>query len=802
MHRCGSGFLLTLAITFVAALTGCLGKSSSNTGNGGVQSVTLSPGNSITLDVGGTQVFSATGKNANGTTVLGVNIQFVVQSGTPGSQAPLSVASNGNACAGTWDSGVAICSPGIPGIALVTAVINGVSSPPTTVYVHLHVDNVQIQTAESQPPPNPCFSQGQTWLYKGIAYNNNVDITNSVGPMNWTFSNTGVITASSYVPPNQPTVLNQAEITAKAPGITNLFATAGGTTSNPLPLTTCLVQYIRVQLGGQGHAGNSVIVNNGGTVPVTATVVDSLGVTMPSPPLTWSTSDPEIAAFGTTTNTTGKNSATVRSNLGGATLFASCVPPSCNIGLTHSAPAYASDGLVPNGTSGYGEISVDVTLAPNSTIPTYTSWATSTGCQDVVGCTTALFAATSGNKPVGAIVTLPRTPNSMMFNHVASPRLYLGSDQGLMYVNVTGSSPSATLISQSPTPCNVALCGKVLAISNDGNLVVVGDTVSTPGQVYIYNGGSNAPAPIDLIFANPGEMATAATFSPDQLKIFILTNQGNMYVYSTADAVDMIPVGNSANQVAFSADGSFAYVSGTPAGSVSAYSTCSLPSPAPASVNIGSVAVTSVPWEIFPSPVLQLPVSEDGFLWATQNIIAIEPPNIEYLTAQFRQDPVIYTPGDQMQFTCNPPILNPTNGFTKGPSYNLGQGNFTPLYAQLVGYGTQIILVAKNIPAVLIFNVGNGSTTSIPLVNNAAPLAASASSDGSQVFVAACDQYSPDGTTCASGSVHIVNTVNGEGDFQQVSYVNVSENNNRNMCNNGGNPATQCLPNMVAIRPQ
>ncbi len=36
MHHCGSGFLLTLALAFVAALTGCLGKSSANLGNAGV----------------------------------------------------------------------------------------------------------------------------------------------------------------------------------------------------------------------------------------------------------------------------------------------------------------------------------------------------------------------------------------------------------------------------------------------------------------------------------------------------------------------------------------------------------------------------------------------------------------------------------------------------------------------------------------------------------------------------------------------------------------------------------------------
>src|ERR1039458_9692993 len=162
MHRCGSGFLLTLAIAFLLALTGCLGKSSSNPGNGGVTSVTLGPAGTISIDVGGTQVFSATGKDASGRTVIGVNIQFVVVSGSPNASAPLSIASNGNGCAGTWDASIAICSPGTPGIAIVTAVIEGVRSTPTTVYVHQHIDSIQITQAETQPPQYDCFSQGQT----------------------------------------------------------------------------------------------------------------------------------------------------------------------------------------------------------------------------------------------------------------------------------------------------------------------------------------------------------------------------------------------------------------------------------------------------------------------------------------------------------------------------------------------------------------------------------------------------------------------------------------------------------------
>src|SRR6267378_2912957 len=520
MHRCGSGLLLTLVITFVVALTGCLGKSSPNPNGGAVKTVTLNPGSNFSIDVGGTQFFSASATDANGRPVLGASIQFIVASGNPNASAPLSVASNGSACAGTWDPSATVCSAGTPGIAIVTAVIEGVSSPPTTVYVHQHIDSIQITQAETQPPPNDCFSQDQNWQFQGIAFSNNVDVTNTVGPMSWSSSNGGVVTAIPFVPPDQPKVLNQAKTTAKSPGITNLFASVSGTTSSPFPYTTCLVQYIRLQVGGQSQAGNSVTVTNGGSVSITATTVDVLGVTLSSPPLTWSTTNPEVAAFTSTTNSSGINSATARANLGGATVFASCTPPTCNIGVLPALPIYASDGPLPNGTKGYGTISVDVTST--SKPPTYTAWAATTGCQDQPGCSSAMFSVTAGSTPIRAIVSVPRTPNSMMFNHVSAARLYLGSDQGLMYVDTTASSPSVVQVSNSSTPCNVSLCGKVLTISNDGKLVVVVDTVSTPSQVYIYDSSSTTSTPVDLVI--PGETATAATFSPDQLKLFILTS--------------------------------------------------------------------------------------------------------------------------------------------------------------------------------------------------------------------------------------------------------------------------------------
>ena len=811
MHRCGSGFLLLiLAIIFVTPITGCLGKSTSNSGSGGVQTVTLVPGGIQSIDVGGTLVFSATGRDAKNVAVLGVNIQFFVASGDPNAAAPLSVFNNGSgsaaACAGTWDSTATICSAGNPGIALVTAVINGVSSPPTTVYVHHHIDSIVIKSAETQPPQFDCFSQGQIWHFQAVAFSNNVDISNSIGPLTWTSTNFGVVTTTAYTPPNQPHVLNQIQAAAQSPGITQLFASVAGTVSEPYQYTTCLIQAIYLQIGGEGQAGNSITVHNGSSVPITAIAVDTLcGVAnntpLANPPLTWSTTDPEVADFSSITNSTGSNNATARNNLGGATLTASCTPPTCNIGLPLSTPSgtvpslpiYASDydatapptNCRPPITKGFAAISANVTST--STVPNYTAWAATTGCHNASGCSSALFPVTPGVTPIGSIIGLPRTPNSMMFNHQTAARLYIGSDQGLMYVDVT-TNPSVILVANSPTPCNVSLCGKVLTISNDGKSVVVSDTVSTPSQVYIYNGSTS---PVDLILSNAGEVATAAAFSPDQLKLFILTNRGNLYIHSTLDSLTSVSTGAPATDVEFSADGSFAYVAGAPASSVSAFSTCSLPGVG--SVDIGTVATSSTPLKIFPSPVVQA-----GPQLLTQNVIALEPPNVEILTAQFTQDPILYS--DPLQLTCNPPVI-PPGSFTKSQLYSLGQPNFIPVYSQLVGDGSELLVIARHLSAALMFDVSNRNTTSITLVGNTDPLSASASADGSQIYVAACDQYAQDGTTCAAGSVHIVNTGN-KGDFQQVPYVNINDNNNPNMCNNQGGTAPLCLPDLIAIQPQ
>jgi len=65
--------------------------------------------------------------------------------------------------------------------------------------------------------------------------------------------------------------------------------------------------------------------------------------------------------------------------------------------------------------------------------------------------------------------------------------------------------------------------------------------------------------------------------------------------------------------------------------------------------------------------------------------------SIQTLTAEFTQDPIPYQ--NPLQFTCNPPNLK---SFAAGAQpTSLGQGAFTPLYAQLVNDGNEMIVVSQ-----------------------------------------------------------------------------------------------------------
>src|ERR1035438_4252403 len=121
-------------LILAGCLSGCSSSSpiTSTTNFATPTNVTLTPSPSSSLEVGGTVTFSAT---ATSTANTALNEPIAYESSNT---AVLTIASAGQACAGSWDSlsNPTVCTPGPVGIAQVTAVAQGISSPVTTVYVH------------------------------------------------------------------------------------------------------------------------------------------------------------------------------------------------------------------------------------------------------------------------------------------------------------------------------------------------------------------------------------------------------------------------------------------------------------------------------------------------------------------------------------------------------------------------------------------------------------------------------------------------------------------------------------------
>src|SRR5271167_1244836 len=159
-----------LLISLVAGLAGCGGNSAVNTTSFAVPaSVVLTPTPNLSMEIGTYQSFLASALTSTKATIAE---PLSYQSSNT---AVLTVANNGLACAGSWDSltNPQICTPGTVGVAQVTATAQGVSSPTTTVYVHQHIDKLTVSefVLPNQPPPsNPCFSVGQTANYQATAY--------------------------------------------------------------------------------------------------------------------------------------------------------------------------------------------------------------------------------------------------------------------------------------------------------------------------------------------------------------------------------------------------------------------------------------------------------------------------------------------------------------------------------------------------------------------------------------------------------------------------------------------------------
>src|SRR5256886_3111642 len=519
-------FSVILSLVLITALTGCGSSSRTPTEFPVPASIILSPVNAVSVDVGAIQSFTATPQNNNKQTIT-TPVSF-----QSSNTAVLTIAANGSACAGSWDSLSApqVCTPGQSGVAQVTATARGVSSPPTTVYVHQHIDSIIVNPVT--PPTTSCYSKDTVVDYEAHAFSRNAEITSSVGAFTWQVLNSSVVELNT-APIGLPT--GQGQFTARTPGMTSIFASASGVTSVPITFTTCAVESITLAV--TGSSGNTVTTAKGTSKAITATVLDTLGATITGVPLTWCSSEPTSVSVGTncSTNTSGGVTATA-SQAGGSTVIASCTPPTCNIGFTPTQPIYP-EGAVSFAVTG-------TSVRPTGSVP-------GTGCGTTDGCVSNIVPVTTPANTIGNTISLPATPNSLLFSRDGS-QLFVGTDRGLL------GTKGLTIVNLSSNSVSefTSATGKVLAVSPDEKKVILSHTDPTelPNQVFIFDTTNST-------VALPIAGATAGDFSPDGLKAYIVAGS-TLYVYSPLDVLKTISLSAPAKEVSFLANGAFAYLAG------------------------------------------------------------------------------------------------------------------------------------------------------------------------------------------------------------------------------------------------
>jgi hypothetical protein len=770
-----------LAVFFIllgfAALNGCgssnpVGTSPTPTPTG----IDLTP-TTGSLDLGATLLFSARLTPA-------VNAPIVFTSSNP-SVLSFVPAAGGLACAGKWDTTGRICSPEGAGVTQVTATANGVTSAPVTVYVHEHVDQIKV-TLINPPTPQPdciTLAQGpgiQNFLdFQAQAFRINgatsVDITNTVGSFSFSQTNGAVAKLNTTDPAlnnNNGKQITQGRFTAAAPGITQIFASVAGVSSQPALIPdskgvshpyfeTCLVQSVNLQVGNAATNTSFAVGNNTTGVTITPTVIDRLGYELknPVPTLTYFSSSGANATVAGGTGTASGTAAVSTKAPGGVSITAECLPPSCNVGVQPVQPVYSS--TTPSLGDYVGNPIVGlITGTPNSTGTVYV---TTTQCDagatgPITGCQPFLIPVDIKTNAPGLATTLPSSPNSFIFSPLAGTsrtgsaaalKGFLGSSAGLMVFSVGTSTTAGTIAQLQNVP------GKVLAVSLDGDKVIVSDTKSNPNQVYVVSGFlSSNETVVPLLLPN----VNAAAFSPDGLKAFLISG-ATMYVYSPSQAMKTVALPASENAVSSYVNGALIYLAGT--NGVSMRNACDTTYGQAASFSSGH-------------PVLFRAIP-DGI-----RAIGVESPGVDIFDATV-QAPQPATLGNPSRTTCPFTVTSTNSTFV-----NLGQGTFIPLKLLIAPDNSRAYVLASNLGSVFVVDLGVNTVSAISLTGNPVPLDASLTPDGTLLYVGAND-----------GSVHVVSTVSG-GDLEQITFSTSNNSNKTSLCSNI--PQT-CNPDLVAVQP-
>ncbi len=793
--RFGQSSWIVVAISSLVFLPACGGHKPPGS-SPFVARISLNPATSYSMQAGTVIVFTATAQNAANSTL---RTTFTFASSQPGI---VDISANGAACAGTWNAPLyTICSPGGIGIAEITAESGGTTSAPTMVFVHPFIANIQVSIVPpvNSPPPacptqtqlpaactlpfkatNSCLSQNQISTLQANAFDSQgTDITASVGPFTWSQGNASVATLTPIVTNNTYGFsTNQANASANTPGQTQVIASASGVASQPFDFETCPVQCIALELNVSGSQSSNLtnfVVNKGTSETVTAYAVDVQGCIVPKPPLTWLSSEPAALTAGSTTTGCSTNSTTCTISTtqpGVASISASCTPPTCNIGYPLNISGVPAP-YVPQPIYPVTPISGLVTGAASAT----SVLATSQDCYSNIQCEVGLYnVSTSINLPGGAS-PLPTPPNSLMFD-LPGDKAYVGSEFGAISINASSLGSTTSPFSSLPasgTPMGL-VTGKVIAVSHSGAQAIFSDTVSTPNQVYLV-GASSSALPLNI------NSATAAAFSPDGLKIFILGDAGNtLYIYSSLQYLEPpIALPTPASSIVFNSTGSFALLSGgSAAGTLAVYNTCDSSAVTPAllagTIPSPPVFLNMVPAGNVPTGNLTIPTLQTQGL---DFFFGVDTTGIDIIATTSSLAP--------LTSLCPPQVSlaqTPSNATFLPTHIGLNVGSFNPINFFLSPDSTKAYIVASDISGILVYNFDTGSTSTIPLVNNATPLSAGMTVDGSLIYVAGSD-----------GQLHEVNTALSL-DRMEVTFTSLPDSSN-SFCYTG----TNCALNLIGIRP-
>ena len=312
-------------------------------------------------------------------------------------------------------------------------------------------------------------------------------------------------------------------LTATNPGATTIYATVAGLNSLPTPALVCPVASIKIH--DAASSNTSFTLSPAGTQSLTADIVDTNGVSI-APLVTWASSP---SGSSTVTGATGAVTATVTAGASGtATITATCSTPDCNRNVGPQ----------------YGQNVVTVTTTGTSTT---TAFAASTNSLTLVPI------PNSTNTP-GTAITLPFLPNSMVSNY-AGTKLYLGSSSGLMTVDPVAA----------PVTSTTSVVGTILAISPDGNYLLISNTAG--GVVYLYNIAGSS------IVLTQSVTPTSGAFTPDSRSVSFLAGQ-QVYYETIVPATTITDLPYVPNALDVSGLGSLTYITSSASHAIDIRTTC------------------------------------------------------------------------------------------------------------------------------------------------------------------------------------------------------------------------------------